>query len=337
MAATYDNAAYNPYLDEVSTCDPFSDSDAIKRAAATRQMMDKGGKILLANLEGDELKAAQAILEEISPNGNRQSFRAQPSATAIPDPSRILGNACPSASTLEKSRGYLDRRVFDYWSKVSEKAQFVNDFIALTEDEDPYNPKRLRFPVSSSFIVHLTPEKAAQLPLNSQPGNVFDNYQFACVSLPTLMRPGLFFYPHEFYLSILSGIAFRFRNTADFIGFIMESASTIIENIEQGSDFRRVLSGANFNKIFARPDASEEEMIEQLKQIAYFNFSKFKADYLCEDNFLEAAYLAPKQLGTLMHELDKLWTVSLPTIRAAVHRYKEEQMNALPGADRLLM
>ena len=116
----------------------------------------------------------------------------------------------------------------------------------------------------------------------------------------------------------------------EFIEFMKESASTIIEAIEKG-DFRSVLSGTNFNKIFARPEATEDEMVDLLKQLAYFNFSKFKADYLCEDKFLESAYLIPK-LGALTQELDKLWAVSLAPIRAAVHRLKEAQMEAGHGA-----
>ena len=329
LASTYDNVNYNPYLKTVSSCDPFADAYAIKRAAATRQMFDKGGSILRANFEGAELDAALAVLEEVAPNGNRQSFRAQPSATAIPDPSRVLRDACPSAATLEKTKKYMDPKVYAHWVQASKAAPayFINDFVALTDEDDFYNPNRLRFPVSASFIGHITPEKVALLPLSATPGKIGrDNYQFVCVSLSVLMRPGLMLYPHEEMVSILSGIAFRFKSAADFIGFMKESASSTIEDIEKG-EFRKVLSGSNFDKVFGRQDATVEEMVELLKQIAYLNFPKFQADYLCEDKFLESAYVIPK-LGNLTQELDRLWAVSIETIRMAVHRFKEENANA---------
>lgn len=334
LAAKYDNASYDPYQQTISFSDPFTDAYAIKRAAATRQTMDKMGAVLAANLHGPELDAAKAVLQDIAPNGNKQSFRAQPAATAIPDPSRILRDACPSASTIEKTKPYLDRRVYAYWTQKKDVPQhYINDFLAVNEDDDPYDPNRLRFPVSASFIGHTTPEKVAQLPIDALLGKLGRvAYKMVCVSLPALMRPGLHLYPHELNLSILSGIAFRFKKSADFMMFLAESASSIIEDIEKGN-FKALLSGSNYQKIFSNIDASDEETMQRLKQIAYFNFDAFMADYLCEDKFLESAYLLPpKGLHQLTQTLDKLWGASEPTIIAAIHRFRQSQQADAQGA-----
>lgn len=333
LAAKYDNVAYNPYLKQVSVADPSADAIAIKRAAATRHVFEKGGAILKANLQNNELTEALSVLEDMAPNGNRQTFKTQAAATAIPDPSRVLRDACPSDSTLEKVKPYLSADVYGHWVQASKKAPayFINDFVSADDNDDPYDPKRLRFPVSSTFVGHLSVEKVAKLPLSAKPGLVGrDNYQEICVSLPELIRPGMFLYPHELFLGVLSGIAFRFGTKADFTGFMKEVGNAIITAIEKGQ-FNRVLSGQNFAKVFKVDDASEETVLTKLKQLAYFDFAKFQADYLCDDKYLETAYLlndsktAPgANFAKFTQELEQLWQVSLPTIKKAVHDCYEQ-------------